>query len=137
MGRRWINQLRGEQASSFVELALVLPVLLFLILGVIDLARGYRTYSALATAAHEGARWIVVHPTNVSGAQQAILGEVARVGLSAADITISRTPLKSAYTAGESVTITIIHQYTLMFGAFTQIAAVPFHVQVTMRVLYE
>jgi Flp pilus assembly protein TadG len=137
MGRLWNSRLRSEQASSLIELTLTLPLLLFLILGVIDLGRGYRTYSALATGAHEGARWLTTHPTDVTGAHSRVVAEANRAGVQAAALTITITPAKSSYAAGDTVTVAVTHNYPLMFGAITGIGSVPFTVRAMMQVLYE
>lgn len=61
--------LRSERASTLVELTLILPVFLLLLLGAVDLGRGFRTYLALTSAAQEGARWLTTHPTDSNGAR--------------------------------------------------------------------
>jgi Flp pilus assembly protein TadG len=54
-----------------VEFAIILTVLLLLILGTIDLGRGIYAYSVIQNAAREGARYGIVHPTDVGGIQAA------------------------------------------------------------------
>ncbi len=130
------KQLRHEQASSVVELAVVLPLLFFLILGVIDLGRSFRTYSALTNAAHEGVRWLTTHPTDVNGVRTQVVTETTKVGLPESAIRVTITPLKSSYQAGDMVTVKIQHSYSLLFGALTGIPTLPLTVHVTMRVLY-
>lgn len=56
-GRRGTS--RGQ---AMLEFALVLVVLLLLLLGVIDFARLFYTWSSIANAAREGARFGTVHP---------------------------------------------------------------------------
>src|SRR5690349_8554855 len=46
----------GERGAAAVELALVLPVLLMLVFGIIEFGRGYNTRITLTSAAREGAR---------------------------------------------------------------------------------
>ncbi len=57
---------RGERGQSLVEFALVLPVLLLLILGLIDVARAIAQENTLASAAREGARYAIVHGSSSS-----------------------------------------------------------------------
>jgi Flp pilus assembly protein TadG len=47
----------GDNAQSFVEFALVLPLLLILVFGIIDFGMGLRTYIGVSTATREGARY--------------------------------------------------------------------------------
>ena len=130
------SELSSERASTLVELTLILPVFLLLLLGVVDLGRGFRTQLALSNAAREGARWLTTHPTDKNGAQARIVTEVQQVGLAANSITVTFTPSKSTYSAGEMVTVQVQHSYTLLFGALTGIPNIPLHTQTIMRVLY-
>ena len=51
-----------EKGQSLVELTLVLPVLLFILSGVLDLGRLYMVVVALTDAASEGATYAAIHP---------------------------------------------------------------------------
>lgn len=48
--------LRSERGAAAVELALVLPVLLVLVLGIVEFGRAFQVQATLAAAAREGAR---------------------------------------------------------------------------------
>lgn len=50
-----------SDGQGLVEFALVVPVLLLLILGIVDFARGIFIYSVVQDAAREGARYAIVH----------------------------------------------------------------------------
>lgn len=52
-----------------LELAIVLPVLLLILLGTIDLGRAFYTYIALTNAAREAARYAAAHGTPASSTQ--------------------------------------------------------------------
>ena len=136
------RQMRSsERGQSVVELALLLPFLLVLVLGVVDLGMGFRTYIGLTNAAREGARWVAIHPTDPGGAITRIGVEAGRVGLTntgspATGIQVTLTPESPPYTAGENVTVTIRHDYPLLFGFITALSDVPFRAETTMVVLY-
>ena len=51
----------GERAQSLVEFALLLPLMLLIITGLIDVARAVWEENTLAYAAREGTRWLIVH----------------------------------------------------------------------------
>ncbi|MCX6049134.1 MAG: pilus assembly protein [Chloroflexi bacterium] len=129
--------LRREQAQSVIELALLLPFLLLLILGTIEIGRSFRIYMTLNNAAREGAAWLAHYPSDPTGARTLATTEAARVGLTASQLTITITPVKSKYAAGDNVTFKIVCAYPLMFGALTKISTISFSAQVTMRVLYD
>ncbi|MBW3660054.1 MAG: pilus assembly protein [Gemmatimonadetes bacterium] len=54
---------RGERGQSLVELAIVLPILLALLVGIFEMGRAWNVYQVLTNAAREGARAAVI-PTN-------------------------------------------------------------------------
>lgn len=53
--------LRSEEGQSFVEFALVLPFLVFLILGIVQFGRAWHNYISITDAARVGAREGAVH----------------------------------------------------------------------------
>jgi hypothetical protein len=54
MATAWIQQ---EHGQSLVELALIVPILLFILLGVADLGRAFYYTTAIASAAREAAAY--------------------------------------------------------------------------------
>lgn len=60
-GRRWARSDQGGQ--SLIEVALALPLLLVLLLGLADGARAYYYASVTANAAHEGANYAARNAT--------------------------------------------------------------------------
>ena len=54
------NRRRGQALAEF---ALVVPLFLILVFGIVDFARGIFAYSVLSNAAREGARYAMVHGT--------------------------------------------------------------------------
>ncbi len=57
MKRRFLKSMRGQ---SLVEFALVLPIMMILIFGIIDFGMGLRSYISLTNATREGARFAAV-----------------------------------------------------------------------------
>ena len=49
-----------RRGQALVEFALVVPILLLLLLGIVDFARAWNVYEVLTDAAREGAREAVV-----------------------------------------------------------------------------
>lgn len=54
---------RDEQGTSVVEFALLLPLLVLLTVGFIDIARAMNAYVVVGSASQEGARYAIVNPT--------------------------------------------------------------------------
>jgi hypothetical protein len=112
-----------------------------IVLGTVDLGMGFKTYIALTNAAREGARWISIHPSDQDGAEARIRVEASEVGLSD-DIFAERVYTASfspggPYVAGDKVTVSVAHDYELLFGALTGLPEIPFTASSTMVVLYD
>ena len=68
---------RAERGSALVELALALPMLILVLVGIVEFGRAVNAYVTISGAAREGARYAVLHP---SGPPEDITAEVrARV----------------------------------------------------------
>lgn len=57
----------SERGSSLVEMAIMLPFLLLLVIGVIDFGRAYYDSIEVASAARAGAQYGVINPTDTTG----------------------------------------------------------------------
>ncbi len=55
-----------ERGQAMVEFALVLPIIILIVVGVVDLGRAIYAYSVISNAAREGARYASVDPTNTA-----------------------------------------------------------------------
>lgn len=56
-----MNFFRNENGQSMVEFALVLPILLFILLGIMEGGRMFGGYLELQHAARDGARYAAIH----------------------------------------------------------------------------
>ena len=55
--------LREDRGVSVVEFALIAPVLLLILVGILDLGRAINAYVTVSNAAREGTHYLSVHPT--------------------------------------------------------------------------
>ncbi len=101
---------REEAAQSLVEFALVLPIFLLIVTGLIDVARAVWQENTLAYAAREGTRYAIVHGS--AGNPIAWSGSNSTNTCSTAAPTSSCQPIFDTVTAaaigvaGVSVTVT-------------------------------
>lgn len=58
---------RGGRGQALVEMALITPVLIFIILGITDIGRAYYQYTVMTNAVREGARYAAVQWSNSIG----------------------------------------------------------------------
>jgi len=81
----------GSPGVSVVEFALVIPMLLMIIGGVVDLGMAFHTYITMVNSAREGARYGINHAADTGGIRARVLMEASNsnVDLSSATVTVS------------------------------------------------
>jgi Flp pilus assembly protein TadG len=83
---------RCRKGQALVEFALVLPLLLLLILGIVEFGRAWNAKQILTDAAREGARLSVIGNSNITDTSQVntrIRQIVALAGLDSTTLTIT------------------------------------------------
>lgn len=123
-----------ERGTSLVEFALILPLFLLLLLGMVDLGQGFNTYLALLNATREGAIWLAKNADDLTGMNTRIAGELQQVGLTTNDVMVLRVPEKTLYTSGDLVTVKVEYNYPAMFSAMTGIPSLTLQTAHTVRV---
>jgi Flp pilus assembly protein TadG len=115
----------GESGQAFVELALVLPVLLLLLLGVIQFGNVFRDYIALTDATRVGARQASVSRSILPATNRIplVVAKVQRaaVNLNTTNMTVTVTPVKvDGITPGweESGDVTVYATYPFKINLF-------------------
>ncbi len=103
---------RRQRGANLVEMALIVPLLLLLLVGVADLGRAYFTYITMINAAREGARHGVDHPADTGGILARVMSEAELNGvdLSGADIRIQ------AEGPSHPVTVTVTLDFDVILG---------------------
>ena len=97
---------RRDRGAAAVEFALLLPLLLLLVFGIIDFGRALNAQITLTQAAREGARLAALGEPNVVSGTQA-----AATGLSPVAVTVTSCPVN----AGAGVDATVKVSYTFSF----------------------
>jgi len=100
-----------ERGQSLTEMALVLPVILFILAGVLDLGRLYFVTVALTDAAAEGATFAAIDPdaTSVEILSRAQAASGGLVPLDAGMVTVQRPVVAP----GAPVTVTVGYTFTI------------------------
>lgn len=105
----WLARLRGLAAADLgaelVEFALVVPLLLMLLLGIVWMGRAYNVYVTITRAAREGARYAVL-PSSVAN------GDTVPDPSSVKNVVIQVLEADSLWPAGKSTTSTFDNSYT-------------------------
>ncbi len=111
MKRLWKTKREGkEKGQSVLEVALVLPVILLILAGVLDLGRLYYVTVALTDAAGEGATYAAINPNDtdqiISRAQSAAEGLVQ---IQTENVIVDCPSVSP----GNPVTVTVGYDFTL------------------------
>jgi Flp pilus assembly protein TadG len=75
--RRGARRARGERGAALVELAIVIPVLVILLLGIVTAGQAYNQKLSLTNGAREGARYGATYPVGTAGSLTSWLDTVA------------------------------------------------------------
>jgi len=113
MSRRWPGSGARDRGAAAVEFALLLPMLLFLLCGIIDFGRALNAQITLTQAARQGARLAALGQSNVVSRTQA-----AATGLSPVTVTVTACSSGSGPSANATV------QVSYAFSFITPISAI-------------
>ena len=96
-------------------MAISLTIILMLLAGVLDIGRAYYTYLSLRDAAAEGAAYGSIHPTDISGIQERVVGESPDgvVNWSGATVTVTPTG-PNINCRGGGIKVRVDYGYTLL-----------------------
>lgn len=127
---RWLGRTRRSRrggapsrGAAVVEFALVVPIFLLLVMGIIDFGFAFNDYNSVRQGVREGARQIVVADWNTDGcttgtsSQRAACVTKARIGLNAADTRV-KIVLPAAYQPGNQVTVCAMYPFRSLTGLF-------------------
>ncbi len=106
---------RGERGAALIEAAILMPLIIMLIFGLIAFARGYNAKVTATHAAREGVRVLAVTKDNTAGENAA---RAAAASLDPALLTVSST----ACDPGDPTTLTVNYVFSYdipVFGSRT------------------
>lgn len=104
----------AQEGQSLVELALLLPVLLLIMAGVLDLGRAFHAYVTVTNAAREGARYGAFHPTDSFGIRNQVEQEAADSGI---DLGSSTVIIEAdSISPGIPIKVTVIYSFQSVTG---------------------
>lgn len=102
---------KDERGQSLVEVALAMPVLILILVGILDLGRAYFTYVTIADAAAEGAAYGALHPGDtVEILERAVDASNGLVVLASDMVTVTHSGLD----VGSPITVTVVYDYQII-----------------------
>jgi Flp pilus assembly protein TadG len=130
-GTRRPSWVRGQ---VLVEFALLLPIMLLLVLGIIEFGRAFMVRQVLTNTAREGARVGVIPGSTVGEVQTAMTNYLADAGLDGAT-TMAVNGVGEGATAGTQTQVTLRYNYQVFTGSFIPgwTGVIPLTHRTTMR----
>lgn len=111
--RRLASPLLGERGAAAVEFALVVPLLLMLLVGIVEFSKAFNAQATLSAAAREAARTMTL-ANDVTQARTAAQTAAGVLGLSSSSVSI--TPATCAADGSTTVKVTITYHQTFVAG---------------------
>lgn len=99
-----------ERGAALIEVALTLPLLLIVAVGIFEFGRAYQTQQVLTNAAREGARVAVLPNQEANAAQTRVntyltAGQLPNAGSATVTVTATQISLGGTTTPGSRVTV--------------------------------
>lgn len=114
--RRGTARLLSERGAAAVEFALVVPVLVFLLLGIIEFSKAYNVQATLSAGAREGARAMALGNAPGDAAAAVVkVAEAAHVPVSAGQVSVVPKTCTGA-APNTTVTVTVTHHQAFGSG---------------------
>jgi Flp pilus assembly protein TadG len=114
---RWMRRVLAERGAELIEFALVFPLLLGVVLGIIDFGFLFRNYEVLVNAAREGARVAILEGYTEPDVQARVAQYVSAGGLPGTPTTVRILPY-GANVGGACITLTgaqVTYDHTFLF----------------------
>lgn len=125
-----INRPKGQ---SLVETALILPIVILILTGIIDFGLMFNNYLVITNASRDGARSAVTGKTDSQ-----IITEITSMTstLDQSKLTITISPAANLRKKGDNITVTVNYDYQLLTPVISAIIPNPVHLssQMVMRI---
>ncbi len=99
-----------------VEFALVLPVLILLVVGILDFARAFTVLQVVTNAAREGARVSIIPTSTSANVTGTVTSYLTSAGQAECTSTGSTTIWGAGGAAGDTITVTVSCPFTTLTG---------------------
>lgn len=104
-----------DRGAAAVEFALVLPILLLLVIGILEFGRAYHVQTTLSNAARDGVR-VMALQDSASAARATVADSAPSLTLTDAMIEVTPSSCSSSTTAPGQVSVTISYPFELVSG---------------------
>jgi Flp pilus assembly protein TadG len=126
---------RREHGQSLAEFALVMPIFIILLFGIVDFSLGLKAWITITNASREAARVLVL---NQSCAQVTSQAQAVAQGLNP-QVTVSISPSTCQGSAGDAMSVSVSYKYNFVtpLGNFVHLLAGPITMTSTSTMRHE
>lgn len=116
----------NKKGQSMVELALILPIIIFLFMGMVEFSRIFGSYLLVAHASREGARMASIGRTD----EEVRTNVTNKVNiLNVSELQIQFTPEDDARITGEDVRVCVKYKLQIYAPVISSIVSNPFEME--------
>lgn len=103
-----IETIKNEKGQALVEFAIILPILLLLVMGILEFGMMLNSYLTIQNLTREGARLGIVGGTDLE-----IHNLIIQISpnLTPADLIVTVTPIETSRHSGDTLTVTVTYNY--------------------------
>lgn len=125
--------LRDDKGQSLVEFAIILPILMLLVMGIIEFGMMLNSYLAIQNASREGARYGIIGTSN--GDIQNLVASTSP-SLNSSYLTVDITPNDGSRKSGDTLTVKVSYEYHLTVPIISSLLgdSVTLTAQTSMRI---
>jgi len=113
-----MKSLRNENGQSLVEFAIMLPVLLLLLMGILEFGLILNSYLTINNSAREAARLGIVAGSNIE-IKDLIIN--TSPNLDSKSLVVNITPLEGSRKSGETLTVEVVYNYKVTIPIISNI----------------
>jgi Flp pilus assembly protein TadG len=126
-GRSVVGRMRSARGAELIEFALVLPVLLIVLGGILDMGFLFNNYAVVTNAAREGARVAAVPGWSETDVRNRVNSYLAGSGLTLTGVVTTVDPVAVDIGGGRTINgvkVVVAYPYTyLILGPIAQMTA--------------
>ncbi|OAA93725.1 TadE/TadG family type IV pilus assembly protein [Clostridium coskatii] len=128
-----LKNLNNEKGQALVEFAIILPILLLIVMGIVQFGMVVNSYITIENASREGARAGIIGSTDQE-IQYLIV--TTSPNLDPKNLTVTITPSESSRRSGDSLIVKVTYKYNLTVPIISSLFnnVIVLNGQTTMRV---
>lgn len=113
-----MKSLKNEKGQSLIEFAILLPLLLLLLMGILEFGLMLNAYLSINNSAREGARLGIVDGSNLEISE--LITNLSS-NLNTENLVVNIIPLEGSRKSGDTLTVEIIYNYKVIIPIISNI----------------